>query len=263
MLISRRKLILGSGALAAPAIIRPNQIAARALRGIFGNPLTFPARPPGFNPLHPASNIIRFSAVPIGGNFVSLMQGAKPGVVTATLLPVIDPQMGAAINFSGTTSRSAFSGAFGAIVESTTTMALIANYQVLSGSPNTLETADNGAGWNLHTNGTSVRLTTEGVADHNLSLTLTAGVPFFIAISASSAQNLINGVITNLLNGKISKATTTASTPVAGSGNPQINSNLAGSSITIAAAMISGAFLSMSQMLQWAADPWAFWYPEV
>jgi hypothetical protein len=94
-----------------------------------------------------------------------------------------------------------------------------------------------------------------------VGITLVAGNPYFIAASTSSAANVTNAIVLNLNTGKIQTGSTTSSTPNAGNGGVQILPNTAGQSFSMAACMVSGAFLRAPALRQWAANPWSFWYP--
>ncbi len=58
------------------------------------NPLAFPGRAPGFDPIHPAASSAVISAISSGGNFVNLING-NSGTLTGTPTASIDGTIGA------------------------------------------------------------------------------------------------------------------------------------------------------------------------
>jgi hypothetical protein len=215
-------------------------------------------RNPAFDPLHPASATPRFSGVSVGGNFINLMN-AKKGVLNGTPIPVISPGIGVSSQMSGATTEIAFPGAFAAVVELPMTMAMIIEFGAVTGSPGVFQTGTNTGGWDFHINGTTMRITAANVSDNDLTgMTVAAGIPYFAAVSATSAG--IKGVLTNLQTGQITTGTHAAQTPGSTNGTITLGENNS-TNFTMAAAMTSGAALSAAQLLEWAQDPWSFWYP--
>ena len=94
---------------------------------------------------------------------------------------------------------------------------------------------------------------------------LVPGVPHFVGASVGPAgQNI---VIVNLATGQTYSYTSTNS----GTSNTpgEVGSGYMGSQSTqfcingkMAAGMMSGTYLTLQQVEQWAADPWSFWYPD-
>jgi hypothetical protein len=103
----------------------------------------------------------------------------------------------------------------------------------------------------------------------NSGFSLANGVHYFVAASCNGS--LVNFAIANLETGQVYTA---ANVSFAGWNNPDDassyiignNGNSLGNTrpftAAIGPAMFSGAFLSMPQLRQWAADPFAFWYPQ-
>jgi hypothetical protein len=91
------------------------------------------------------------------------------------------------------------------------------------------------------------------------------GDPCFLVRSGNAPISKQNWLVCNLRTGKISQNTAATSGTGSSSGSTAIigtsGSHLNGFAGSIAAVMCSNAFLSPAQLLQWAQDPWSFWYP--
>jgi hypothetical protein len=91
----------------------------------------------------------------------------------------------------------------------------------------------------------------------------TVGVPYFAAVSAQSG--LQNAILVDLTTGRTYTgiAATTMGSYANGAVFP-VGSGGGWSAGTayIAAAMMGSGFLTLPQLRAWAADPWAFWYPQ-
>ncbi len=93
-------------------------------------------------------------------------------------------------------------------------------------------------------------------------LTLSTNVPYFIGVSCRSGSQ--NFVVVNLATGQVQTATTTTVRAFSAATGYTIGGLSGGSKqadATIMAAMHSVSYLSLPELLAWAADPWAFWYP--
>ena len=124
-----------------------------------------------------------------------------------------------------------------------------------------------GAAWDIsiNTNGTFTLVANNGgFVTYNSTLVLTLNSPYFIAISAVAgvgarlvAVNLHTGQVYSQV---VASATggPTATTTVASWGKGFLN-NFNG--VNVACTMFGSNALSMPQLLQWAQDPWSFWYP--
>lgn len=229
------------------------------------SPLAFPIGNPGFDPSHIASGgKPMFSGVAAGSNFVDLFNGKK-GNVNPTPSSVIDANIGPSL----VTTAAGFIDYSGILpIESLPTLAVTQAAIFKIGT-----NASDGAIMNYGgTNGVSLTTSSGGVLDANWmgsttlasTITLSLGVPYFAVASSLSATGT-NFVVVNLTNGQTnSHFTSTASTmlqpnsEVAIGQSIQTGVNFVGS---IAAAMTSYGYLSIPQLLQWAQDPWAFWYP--
>ena len=215
-------------------------------------------QPVGINWAHPAVQNLRFAGVSMGVNFLNLGQ-RKFGTIAGAPTAVLDPDLGSTTNFTGATSNITFPGAFPSIVESTTTMAFSAKFSGLNTS-DLLQSSTIVAGWDLHfTGGANFTLTSEGVADHQSGLfNISNAVPYFMVASASAAENVINFLVLNRSNGSFVTASTTSSTPVLGNGTVKLGPDAVGVGASVSTAMISGAFLTMPQLIAWAKVPESF-----
>jgi hypothetical protein len=235
------------------------------------NPLGIPGRRPGFDPSHPAAQNIRYSGVANGANFISLLNG-KPGTPSISG-SVLDGQIGPAATIATTTGGgNNITVAGGGSAPSVATIACIfkfngtsaGNYQGLLG------TFASGFGWWIGIENAVQNITvSSGGTSSTTAFTpvLSVGVPYFVAVSSSLTGG--NLVVVNLATGAIQSQTVTygSSLSAAGGEAPYVlgttftfaaANGLDGS---MAAAMYSAQFMSLSQLQQWAQDPWAFWYP--
>ena len=238
------------------------------------NRLIYPGTRPGFDPSHPASagfaGLRGFSVVASTGqiNFNSVTTGAA-GVVSnvGSSTTVIDSIIGPSFVTMGSSVAIQFKSP--GIVDTQCTVAAIVREKTNFGV--TIFTNCSAAGGIRfdETNSRNLQLTFPYVAALTASsFAILDVVPFFVAASAIG-NGPLNYVATNLQTGQIfSSATTTGGS----SPNGTIDSNYylglaptAGASPfdgLIAAVMYSPKYLTMLQLLQWAQDPWAFWYPQ-
>lgn len=236
----------------------------------FRNPLAYPVGvAPGFDASHPAAGGIGpehgFSGTAMAGGFVSLLSGAvatKGGAPVPGLNATIGPDVvfsNAAHQYTLAGQSTASDAAYtcGGIFYVTTFSNN--NYLFVNSSTN--------AGCTLRFTSTGqVVLIFVGQGNGVTStFTLSASTPYFVAGSRGATTGDIIAV--NLITGQVStfSATVTTTSPSAVNGTYTIGNN-AGSQINfaggIAAVMYAPQRISLATMLQWAADPWAFWYPD-
>lgn len=232
------------------------------------NPLAFPAgRSPGFDASHPASNgLLRkrgFSAVPIGANFVNVIDGSP---FTASNTTAAIRAAGPCVKFSSATSACTQTGYS---ASTTLTLAAVVEFSSLGSVYQGIVGSSTNASTNspiLYLQGASggpLDLYSSGDQSSTIKATST-NTPFFIAVSAKSSTKY-NYILVNLTNGSIVTNSITPSagfltangTVVIGNGNTTSQPALG----YIYASMYSYAFLSIPQLLAWAQDPWSFWYP--
>lgn len=223
--------------------------------------LAYPAGfAPGFDPSHTASVNVQpgtaIAAVSVGGNFVNCLSGASATIVNSPAAKIIGG-LGPSTSFTSTakctypalTSLGLNKMTLAVIVQF---ISLTAAYQRLIGDITSF-----------------ISLNASGVVDFfsggdhltSPAFTATINVPYFIAISTSATA--LNFVILNLVTGAlISQSLAGVSVNPNGAiniGNNPPNNQVA--SAYIAAVMYAQNYLSVPQLLTWAADPWSFWYP--
>lgn len=245
-IISKRSFILGAG---AAFITRP----ARALI-VPRNPFAFPGgRIAGFDPSHPASAGIRYSAVPgSGGTFDSLLTGARATVTT----PVkVQTAFGPAGSFAAAAQINSITNPFVETPSFITVAAICAPnagtylFVTAPASPN-----------GILIQSATFRFTAGGTIA-NSGIPATAGHTYFIACSATPTVKTF--VAVDLNTGQTYKAVITSGTTFNATGTW----NLGGANGvnpwlgTIHAIMYSVGSLTQTQMLTWAKSPWDFWYP--
>lgn len=237
--------------------------------------LAFPSGvAPGFDPSHMASQGALFSGVPMGGaNIVNLLTG-KPGTSngganapTAANHGMLGPTIYIPNNgnitfpYPATTWTAQTMAAI--IVFDASSSANIRN--ILSTSASgvggfLLAMSNTGTGWSEQLGGTFLTFSSglQGQA-------LVAGVPYFYAVSAQTVKP-INSALCRLDTGQMSAISAANANTFDASdtslyiGNRGLNTRQTVGKI--AAAMHANNYLSPQQLQQWAADPWAFWYPQ-
>lgn len=241
------------------------------------SPLVFPGRKASFDSSHPFAKGCFWSVVSLGASAINLCKPSpKPTAQVSAPTRVIDGALGIASKFTGVTSNSlVFTGGSKAQVDLAFTYAcfyrpatIASNTSIVSNST----TVNTGSLLSYNTGNACLILGSELVAPMLSGINLIVGVPYFIVASAtgpsaSTSTWTHNWVVVRLDTGQITTATGTSSQSWAasngnmlfggassGQGNLDADGNLA-------AAMYSNVFTSVPQMLQWAQDPWAFWYP--
>lgn len=221
------------------------------------NPLAYPAgRKPGFDRRHPLSNGCLASVIPSGANIVNLLSGAVGTVTGGVGSPAIlvDGHLGPAIQ-PVTGQVPSVSIPIGAHLPVT-----VACFSIINTSSTAMFCGS--TAWRFDNTGGHFRMVANSVTAIDSGITISVGVPYFFAASASSSKSSF--VIANLLTGTVSGVAGGGSgTPSSDSGFS--NTGIAGTSITGQVvggpAMFAAAFTSLDQLLQWAQRPWDFWYP--
>jgi hypothetical protein len=242
---------------------------------------------PGFDPLHPAASAFMFcSAVAavapssgvgifrplykaVGASTVGNPQPRVDGIIGQTVgVPGASATWGANVaclipnNSGGITKISA---TFAAIIKPGAPVGSLTEYYCDSSNFPSVFILRGNSGV-----GNDLRCGSGGSFAAASGIPLLQGVPYFIACSMNSPQQIANFVVTNLATGQIQMAINVASggnfagTGIDGAANLTIgNANAQNRPNTgsIAAVMYSGAFLGPSALRQWAQDPWSFWYP--
>lgn len=223
------------------------------------SPFAFPGGNPGFDPAHPASKSVIYSAVASGGGFTNLLTGApatKVGSPAPAISRIIGPNVVPPTSSdyftspntgpSGTPAELTMAGIF--------TCPDVASRAIFT---------DGIAGSNVITSwsadftfiipGFDLRFgSTVGIP------TLVANVPYFFAMSSKTGGNC-NMAVRRLDTGQVwsgSQGTMGQSAP----GTFAIGGGNAEAGASVAAVQYSRKALSLQEMAQWSADPWAFWY---
>lgn len=229
---------------------------------------------PGFDPSHPAAPGATFSGIASTAGFINLMQGQR-SVVNGTPLTTILPGIAAATKFPTAPDYCSFSG-FPATLDNQTTMAAIVQFTTVGAAQQMFLCSSTQAStnWSLNCDfsggTTSFSINPNGGTVTRSLIALSAGVPYFLALSVSDSfanSGKVFFVVTRLDTGQIQSANIAVSASPLGASNgsysvgARVNGNVASLS-SIAAAMITRRATSFSALLQWAADPWSFWYPQ-
>lgn len=218
---------------------------------------------PGIDWSHPASANLQFSGVSIPANVLGLFGAIGKGTATGTPSASIDGILGPVTNLN-TNSYVSLQGVNNAPAAATISVIVnltsVASFYALFGH------TDLGFnGWNFEVNSGSLQMFSGGGSSNSSGITLTTGTPFFLACSVSSSA--ANFIAVNLKNGKVQKSFGGAGVALAQNAGGRFlvgaNSGLTSQCLlgSISAVVYSGVALSQAQLLQWAQDPWAFWYP--
>lgn len=226
------------------------------------NPLVYPTgRAPGFDPSHVAAHRIAFSCVASGANFVNVLTGARGTIISGTPTTSILEAIGPGINFPTASDQIKVPGV--AIDNVTGTLAVIFNHTG-SSFPNLITSGSTGgAEVTFYLAPLVLSLNGWAHADVGSTATITAfSVPYFAATSWDG--NGVNFILVNLVTGQ-TLTDTTGSTTFSGSADGFYLFGVGGGGNApqggIAAGMCSGYKMSLSELRQWANDPWSFWYP--
>jgi hypothetical protein len=225
---------------------------------------------PGFNETHPASRGIGpgsgFVGVAMGDNFLNLLDGgvgtkSGGGAITANY-----SEFGPAITVTGT-SVLTYPG-FPTTFDAANTMGAI--YWLANTTDITFlihsSSANNGI--ELKTSGPGLIFDVFGGTAVTFSSSLVAQQMLFLGLSGHYASQTVNFVVMNLENGTLFKKVDTGFLAAGTAPNGTYSIGNSGSGVSpatgrLCASMMSPAYLSMSELVQWAYDPWSFWYPPV
>jgi hypothetical protein len=239
--------------------------------------LAYPAGfAPGFDPSHVAAGAGPFfSAIAVSGSggFINLTNGAAPsgfgGTKPTARIDTIGPvQVTTGIYNEGVK----FSGYPASTSYKSMTMAAIIRPTTINQAGNILDTSDQIAGVlggvGLGHSATGFLQVEPGIGTTKVSsvVQLTANHTYFVAASFLPGTSVpINFISVDLGTGQILTDNTTwtpgaalliNSTIMFGQGN--LPKSIKGRT---ASGMVGIVFLSIPQLLVWAADPWSFWYP--
>ena len=225
--------------------------------------LEFPSwRAPGFDPTHPAALNTRMSAVALtsGAAFLNLLTGTRPTVSLTNPSSLLTP-FGPAMNLqSGYTYNQ-----FPYVIETPTAFTFAATLTTYSFanpggviSPN--GSTNSGQRFMVNSGGTFE--IAAGAA--NFGSACVSGHTYFIAVSYTSSVS--NWVLVDLSTGVTKTHTAGGASGANANATIQVGANYSATYPTganVMAAMYAvNNFLSPAQLRVWAADPWAFWYPD-
>lgn len=232
------------------------------------NPFVYPGGNPGFDPNHLASGPNLFSVVAVtnGANCISVLQG-KRGTVNGTPSQIIDGILGPLYSTTLNQSQGTTFTNFSTATNGTATMAGIFKFPATPTSIAEL-ISDNGSAFQFRVDNSNpdLNFVYSGFTSVNAGFTLSANVPYFAAGSSDTSTSVTNFILCRLDNGKTITSVKGGSNSVnAMSGTWNVGdlrtSGGADGGLQIAAGMFSSVKLSQAHLIQWAADPWSFWYP--
>ena len=230
------------------------------------NPLAFPGTVPGFDPSHIAAPKTNFSWA-ADGTFggINLLKPTPAVVSGSGMTAGVDGRLGATTNF---TSAGELKWTYTGPLPANDLPITFACIVSASLSGNAVAVSDGNANANL---GNELRIgslgqlliaSSGGISTPNSFIN--ANTPYFIAASCNSAATLANFVALNLTNGVLSTSAASGTfTPATSDGTAWIGSGggfLRGT-YNMAAAMFAQTYMPLTQLVQWASDPWSFWYP--
>jgi hypothetical protein len=244
------------------ALISPITPANRFRRNLLAVPFGVK---PGYDPSHPAvGRVTRFSGVAVaGGEFLNILTnklGTRVGSPTVSV-----NSLGLTVNSADSTANYITFTGNPAVQDTIQTIAMICIPKVLgnycitsSDATNGIMILDVGGFWSVENGAGSGTATT---------IPIVLNVPVFVATSINATGTIRNMVVRRLDNGQLYATTGTNGPPQAGAGNGTygICGDTFGDagSIAIATWMFSaGKLMSMAELIRWAQDPWAFWYPQ-
>lgn len=226
-----------------------------------------------FNPAHfMARGITKtngFSGVAVNGNIFDL-QGARPATIAGAPTAKSYSAIGPTVDYTGGTDESQFTGRSTA-VNNNNTFGLIFQLDSLNGGAGVLFAQSFNGGNPLLVTGVAYGASGASlnaiIATSLVSLgsyTFLTGVPYFVATSYSTTN--YSTVILRLDTGQLLTFTGTGTftAPASADGSYCIGNVTAFGAAQIgggiAAAMFSPALHGVADLVQWAQDPWSFWY---
>jgi hypothetical protein len=227
--------------------------------------LAFPGGFPGYNKDHPASRLAFNSFVASSAGLVNLVNG-QPGTVVGSptfavkdIGPAVNTPASAGYQFTSVPANPGTGTTLAAIIKTDSSISGFGWALYLDASP-AIALAIYTSAFQVAFNGSGYDLSAFGAPATNTS--------YFIAVSfvdAGGGNVAYSAVLKNLKTGRILSTgpLTQVDNISAGQTSFFIGSNNGSTSslLNFAAGMGSYAYLTNNQLLQWADDPWAFWYP--
>lgn len=219
------------------------------------HPLVFPAgRRPGVDYSHPAltgKSLLRLSVVARGGSLIDVT-GRQVGTRSGAVSGQIFSALGNVTDFNtGSGGNITFSGPS---VTEPATLAVILWLNVGTVLSNSTGVSPFTIG--RGTGGTSsyVVLGIGGGTQFIGPNFLSGGVPYFLAATFGSASPMV--VARRLDTGSLLTSNFSSASTNTSNGTYSVGDNG-----PVAAAAITNAIMTPEQLIQWAYDPWSFWYP--
>lgn len=207
---------------------------------------------------------VRLSAVAKGRTFLNLLTGAGAVIQGANQTSLFDSkvwELTCVQNFGGGTTISGASTA----IDSDATFAAIFKSATIAGTQLLLTGTNNTNGYDFGVDASShPQVTWVGLISAVASnITLSSNVPYFLAISVTSAANKVEYLVVNLLTGAVFRDTSTAYTPGpnASSGTYTIGNRNVSNTNGAAAILFASGGAPKGLLSKWSDDPWSFWYP--
>jgi len=225
-----------------------------------GSLLSYPGGIPGVNIDHFAAKNLRFAAVALGpANMIDLLTGGS-GALTGTPTALTTP-FGPSCVFSTIGQHLAYSGKSTGL-DAVMCMAMVFTPVTDVANRGYLATSSGANGYSFQVDGTgNLRYNVDGVVSITSAVTIAINTPYFAAMSGRTGSQSF--LIRRLDTGAITTGTTaTAYTAIAPSGISWIGdtNGLGHCGARINAVMMSANYFTVPQLMQWAEDPWAFWY---
>lgn len=221
---------------------------------------------PGYDPTHIAAANTQFSAISQNGSFVNLVPGfgsLLPSTINGTVGYIIDGGIGPA-KTPGTNNSYIFTSA-AVTYSDNIVMAAIIRTSASDNSGIFTNTGTNVSAAQLAVfGGSQLYLSPNSGGDIGSGISLSANTPYFV-VGTKTNLGTFNFLALNLNTGKITTSTVAFSlSGVTGQSGYTIGYEYEYGDFfqgRIAAVMHANNFLTMSELLTWAADPWSFWYP--
>jgi hypothetical protein len=230
-------------------------------RAQLGPPLWLPPR---FDPTHIASLNCQFSGVSCGTGFVNLLKGGGSSSLSGSPTNSISGVIGCTTYYSGSSDASNFTNFNSNNVASMTGAAIFLRTSNPSNNAYFIGASGLQGFLSGGTNTLGVELNNSG--PYFSTFTTSLNVPYFVVASATTGS-VINFLALNLLSGQIQTQSITAETvAVESSGLGYVGNKTGGArpaTAYVAATMMGGVYLSPTDLLAWAQDPWSFWYPSI
>lgn len=231
------------------------------------NKFSFPVGvTPGFNPLHIASpGILHSGVAAAGGGYTSILTGSV-AALSGSPYGLMDAIVGPNSNYNGS-SVATFSSFPTAVPDPVTIAAIVTTSSSINNFPNYFinNNASSSTGAGMFSSGSAFYFIW-GNTGLNVGPAVSTNTQYFVAFSVSGALNILSYVIVNLANGVVISGTVTPSKgSTIGDGSLYIGNRGTNGrqwSGGIAATMWADNYLSVPELLIWAADPWSFWYPD-